>query len=77
MPLVKATKQPLPYFEDSAQLFAQFASRPWAIFLDSAYPGSSQGRFDIMAYEPEATLRTWGNTTLIADAGGAMSGVPA
>lgn len=73
MPLVKATKQPLPYFEDSAQLFAQFASRPWAIFLDSAYPGSSQGRFDIMAYEPEATLRTWGNTTLIADAGGESS----
>ena len=65
MPLVKAVKQPLPYFEDSAQLFAPLASRPWAVFLDSAYPGNLQGRFDIMAYGPVCTLQTFGDTTVI------------
>lgn len=59
------TKQSLPYFEDSALLFAGCADRSWAVFLDSAFPGSQQGRFDIMAYEPICTLETRGATTVI------------
>lgn len=61
----KQTKHPLPYFEDSAVLFAACADRPWAVFLDSAFPGSRQGRFDIMAYEPVCTLETRGAMTTI------------
>jgi para-aminobenzoate synthetase component 1 len=66
MSLVKTVKQPLPYFEDSAQLFAPLASRPWAVFLDSAtHVDSRHGRFDIMAYGPVCTLQTFGASTAI------------
>ena len=65
MPLT-LTKQSLPYFEDSAALFAGCACQPWAIFLDSAYPASQHGRFDIMAYAPVCTLETRGRSTLVS-----------
>jgi para-aminobenzoate synthetase component 1 len=65
MPLAKPIKQSLPYFQDSAQLFAPLASRPWAVLLDSAQPHSKQDRFDIIAYAPIATLQTRGNITRI------------
>jgi para-aminobenzoate synthetase component 1 len=65
MPSAKAVKLPLPYFEDSALLFAPFASRPWAVFLDSAWHGQRLGRYDIMAYDPVCTLQTFGPETLI------------
>ncbi|MGZ4959203.1 MAG: aminodeoxychorismate synthase component I [Methylomonas sp.] len=76
MPLVKAVKQSLPYFEDSAQIFAPFASQPWAVFLDSAaHVDSPHGRFDIMAYGPVCTLQTFGATTIVGkDGGEAISG---
>lgn len=67
MLLAKPIKQPLPYFEDSAQLFAPLASRPWAVFLDSAaHVDSRHGRFDIMAYGPVCTLQTFGASTTIS-----------
>ena len=69
MPL-NPTKLALPYFEDSALLFATCANHPWAIFLDSAFPGSQQGRFDIMAYAPASTLVTHGRNTLICNSDG-------
>ncbi len=65
MPLANPIKQSLPYFQDSAQLFAPLADLPWAVFLDSAQPHSRQDRFDIMAYAPVATLQTHGNITRI------------
>lgn len=65
---LKVTKQSLPYFEDSAALFAACADQPWAIFLDSAFPTSQQGRYDIMAYGPVCTLETWGPRTRITTA---------
>ncbi len=61
----KPIKLALPYFEDSALLFAACASQHWAIFLDSAFPVSRQGRFDIMAYDPVCTLETRGPDTII------------
>lgn len=64
------TKRSLPYFEDSALLFAACADKPWAIFLDSAFPGSQQGRFDIMAYDPVCTLETRGSITIISQKDG-------
>jgi len=48
----------LPYFEDSAALFAPWAERHWAVFLDSGFPHSRQGRYDIIAADPIITLVT-------------------
>jgi para-aminobenzoate synthetase component 1 len=69
MSLTTVVKQPLPYFQDSAQLFAPLAALPWAVFLDSAYHGNQQGRFDILAYQPVCTLQTYGERTVISKNG--------
>ncbi len=55
----------LPYFPDSAAVFSVIADKPWAVFLDSGYPFSEQGRYDIMAAEPVITLVTHGDITQI------------
>ncbi|MDO9140716.1 MAG: chorismate-binding protein, partial [Methylobacter sp.] len=55
----------LPYFTDSAVLFSAYADQPWAVFLDSGFPHSNQGRYDIIAAEPVCTLVTHGDTTEI------------
>lgn len=60
-----ARLEELPYFEDSAALFLPWAERPWSVFLDSGFPHSRQGRFDILAAEPLATLVTRGPLTEI------------
>ena len=58
----------LPYFfEDSAALFAPWADQDWAIFLDSGFPHSRQGRFDIIAADPFCTLVTKGDITEIRE----------
>jgi para-aminobenzoate synthetase component 1 len=59
----------LPYFSDSAALFAPLAKQPWAVFLDSGYPHSSQGRYDIIAADPVCTLVTHGDITEINQQG--------
>jgi para-aminobenzoate synthetase component 1 len=61
--------QTLPYFPDSAPLFTTIADQPWAIFLDSGYPHSQQGRYDILAAEPVCTLVTHGQNTTITKNG--------
>ncbi len=55
----------LPYFSDSAALFSVIADQHWAVFLDSGYPHSDQGRYDILAAEPVTTLVTHGKMTQI------------
>jgi para-aminobenzoate synthetase component I len=55
----------LPYFPDSAALFSAIADQPWAVFLDSGYPYSEQGRYDIIAAKPAVTLVTRGEITQI------------
>lgn len=57
----------LPYFEDSAALFLPWAERRWAVFLDSGFPHSQQGRYDILAADPIRTLVTRGNLTEIRE----------
>ena len=59
----------LPYFEDSAALFLPWAERRWAVFLDSGFPHSRQGRYDIIAADPFATLVTRGPLTEIRSQG--------
>ncbi|MCK9395960.1 MAG: chorismate-binding protein, partial [Methylobacter sp.] len=56
---------PLPYFADSAELFSAHADQAWAVFLDSGFPYSNQGRYDIIAVEPVCTLVTHGEVTEI------------
>lgn len=55
----------LPYFHDSAALFLPWADRSGSVFLDSGYPHSRQGRYDILAAEPTTTLVTRGHLTEI------------
>lgn len=62
-------KHSLPYFEDSAQLFAPIANKPWSVFLDSGFPHSNQGRYDIISTDPVTRLVTTGQTTKITNQG--------
>ena len=55
----------LPYFADSSALFSLIAGQPWSVFLDSGYPYSNQGRYDIIAADPVCTLVTQGDITEI------------
>ena len=61
----KQLTYPLPYFEDSSVLFSSIADQPWSVFLDSGFPQSKQGRYDIMAADPVCTLITKGDITEI------------
>jgi para-aminobenzoate synthetase component 1 len=65
MPLPTQLISPLPYFPDSAEIFSSCADKAWAVFLDSGYPHSNQGRYDIIAAEPLCTLVTKGELTEI------------
>ncbi|HEY8036955.1 MAG TPA: aminodeoxychorismate synthase component I [Methylobacter sp.] len=56
---------PLPYFSDSAELFSVCADKAWAVFLDSGFPETNQGRYDIIGAEPVCTLVTHGEITKI------------
>ena len=67
MTRVQQKKQSLPYFKDSQPLFSSIANQPWAVFLDSGFPYSDQGRFDIIAADPRLTLVTQGGRTAITD----------
>ncbi len=69
---MKLQIQELPYFEDSAALFIPFADRPWSVFLDSGFPHSRQGRYDIIAADPIKTLVTQGSITEIRDETGVV-----
>jgi len=72
MPAPNQLIAPLPYFADSAELFSAISGKTWAIFLDSGYPHSNQGRYDIIAAEPVCTLVTHGDTTEITRNGVAI-----
>lgn len=63
---------PLPYFTDSAELFSVYADQAWAVFLDSGFPSSHQGRYDIIAADPVCTLVTHGEITEITGNGVAI-----
>lgn len=62
---LKLLRAEIPYEPDSGARFAMWAGRPWSVFLDSGYPGCGQGRYDLLAAEPYATLVTRGPVTEI------------
>lgn len=51
-------KHNLKYHADSANLFARFSHKPWAIFLDSGQPQGQYGRYDILVADPFITIST-------------------
>ncbi len=55
----------LPYPSDTAALFAPLARQPWAHWLDSAWPASRAGRYDIITALPRLSLVTRGAETRI------------
>jgi len=65
--MTKPLRQLLPYHPDSALLFSIIREMPWAVFLDSGRPLINQGRYDILAADPVATLVTQGEYTQIED----------
>ncbi len=75
MTVVKPQKQALPYFQDSSGLFAPLAHKPWSVFLDSGFPYSDQGRYDIIASDPVVTLVTQGEVTHISNKGELSSSI--
>ncbi|MFZ2724673.1 MAG: aminodeoxychorismate synthase component I [Methylococcaceae bacterium] len=69
MPSPKILIHALPYHSDSSLWFSPLAREPWAVFLDSSYPYSQQGRYDIIATQPVCTLETFGSITRICTQG--------
>ncbi len=57
----------LPYQRDSSVLFSAIGHEPWCIFLDSGYPGTDAGRYDIISARPYKTLVTRADQTIIAN----------
>jgi para-aminobenzoate synthetase component I len=55
----------LPYSQDSAPLFEAVRDEPWPVFLDSGWPLSPHGRFDIIAADPFVTLSCRGQETTV------------
>lgn len=55
----------LAYRPDSERLFAAVVDEPWSMLLDSGYPKSNRGRYDIIVARPNITLETQGAHTLI------------
>ena len=53
----------LPRQLSMADIFAHFADKPWAMFLDSADSQRQDGRFDIMVANPIATITTIGSSS--------------
>jgi para-aminobenzoate synthetase component I len=58
----------IPYRGDSTPFFESLAERPWAAYLDSGYPLSGSGRYDILAADPYVTLVNRGALTEIRTA---------
>src|SRR5437868_2535434 len=56
---------PLPYYLDSAIWFLQLRQLPHPVWLDSAYPGSQYGRFDILSAAPAVSFATQGQLTTV------------
>ncbi len=65
--MTRPLRQQIPYHPDSALLFATMRNMPWAVFLDSGRPLIDQGRYDILAADPVATLVTQGEFTQITE----------
>jgi para-aminobenzoate synthetase component 1 len=62
---MKPVVHEFPYRKDSSELFEALVHLPWAAYLDSGYPYSEQGRYDILSADPVRVLLTRGEETRI------------
>lgn len=62
---LKVSPLNLPSHYSMADIFAHFADRPWAMFLDSADSQRQDGRFDIVVAKPIVTITTTGSTSTV------------
>lgn len=75
--LMSLSQFELPYFDDSAKLFAHIKNMQWPMFLDSGQainpetqqPGSQFGRYDILVANPIMTFVTQGEVTTVTNRG--------
>lgn len=58
----------IEYWPDTSARVGELAAQPWFVFLDSCQPAGG-GRYDIVAWQPEVTLVTRGDVTVIKRAG--------
>ena len=61
--------RPLPYRDDSAELFDRIAGLRGAVFLDSGWPHSDLGRFDVLAALPGTWISSRDGVTEVHTAG--------
>ena len=61
--IVRSLDLPINY--SMADIFAHFADKPWAMFLDSADCERQDGRFDIIVANPIASITTIGNNSTV------------
>lgn len=59
----------LPYWPDSRQYYACLRDLPWPVWLDSGFPQSGGGRYDIIAADPYLTLTCRRGVTRVRPAG--------
>jgi para-aminobenzoate synthetase component 1 len=65
-PISLSAKQlALPKGVTPLDLFTPLANEPWAIWLDSGQSGHIDACFDILVWQPEVTLCTYGDETII------------
>ena len=65
-PILSAKHISLQTTTTPATLFAHFANTPWSMWLDSSNSEHIDSRFDIIVWQPIATLVTQGNNTKIS-----------
>ncbi len=65
-PTLSAKQMSLPATTTPADLFAHFADTPWSMWLDSSNSEHIDSRFDILVWQPIATLVTQGNNTKLS-----------
>ncbi len=66
----------LPYWPDVRQYYAQIRTLPWAVWLDSGFPQSGGGRYDVIAADPYCTLLSQDGQVTLAEGEGAPHAVP-
>lgn len=67
---IKITIEPFCFNSEKTSplaLFTPLSDLPWSIWLDSCQSDHVDSRFDILVWQPEVTLSTYGQTTVIQD----------
>lgn len=59
----------MPYWPDNRQYYAQLRDLPWPVWLDSGFPESGGGRYDIIAADPYLTLTSKDGVTSLNPVG--------